>query len=166
MRILAAILAAVLVTLPLLVHASEVVGEVIAIAAVLCAAGILALSVPVVTAGAALALIGYAIALRLAAGPPEVPTALAFGVAAVLLLEVVDFSRRVRGAMVTPSVFIAQARYWLGLASAGAAVGIVLAAGAMAMAWLAPVSGHPVGPAVGTLGALAATVGALRLLVK
>ncbi len=166
MRPLAAVLALVLVALPLLVHASELVAEVTAVAALLCAAGILTLSIPVLTAGSALALIGYAVAVRLSAGPPNLPTALAFGIALVLLLEVVDFTGRFRGAVVAPSVFVAQARFWLKLSGAAAAAGIVLAAGAMAVAWVAPLSAHPAGPMVGALGALAAVVGTLGLRLK
>ena len=161
MRSLAAFLILVLTGLPLIVlPSSGLVAAVGALAMALSFAGLLALWIPALTAGAALALAEYALALWLAGGPPDLLPAIAFGVELLLLLEAADFARRFRGVAVSPSVIRSHARSWSGIAGVAAGSALVLGAGASA---LAPLLGHPIAAAAGALVAFLAAVGALRL---
>ena len=95
--------------------------------------GVLALSVPMVTAGASLALIAYALALVIARPPVDLVAAIAFGAALVLLLALVHFAARVRGAALGPEVIATQVRHWLMIVAVGvvAAIGLTAAAAAL-----------------------------------
>jgi hypothetical protein len=74
------------------------------VAAAVCAAGVATLSVPLVTAGASLALLEYTVALWQLSRPPDVIAGVGIGLSLLLLLQVIDFARRVRGAALAPAV--------------------------------------------------------------
>src|SRR2546422_11705719 len=109
----------VLVGYPLLIAPTRAVLVIGVAAVVLCALGIAVLSTPVVVAGCVLALGEYALALWLSPGPPRLAGAVLFGVALILLLETVDFARRVGHAAMGPGLVSSQIRYW-GTAAAAA----------------------------------------------
>jgi len=113
MRHLAAILGFVLVSLPLVVTPSWVVVLPAAVAALLMAAGIAALSVRLVAAGVWASLIEYALALAIGTRSLHRLGAMTMGVALMLILEVVDFARRFRGAAVNAAMIANQIRYWV-----------------------------------------------------
>ena len=161
----AAVLVLVLVGLPLIVLPSWAIGVLAVISGALCAGGIAALSVPVLTAGATLAMIEYALALSMADTPPHFLMAMGFGVALFLLLEVVDFMGRVRGVAIGVPVMTSMVRYWLAVAGVGAGLIVGLAAGAAAVRLAAPLPSYPAA-AVGAFGAFVAAVGVVRLIMK
>jgi hypothetical protein len=127
-RLAALALAAVLAGIPAAVLPAAPVTPLAAAAVAVVAVGVLLLSRPVVVGGAALALIAYAVALALARPPADPLAAVAFGGTLVLLLVLVDFARRVRGAHVDAPVVAAQVRQWLGVVGQGAAAALGLTA--------------------------------------
>jgi hypothetical protein len=161
----AALLVLVLVGLPFVVLPAGFLAALAAPSAVLCAGGIATRSVPVLTAGVTLAVIEYALALWASEAPLDVPIAALFGVALFLLLELVDFLGRTRGAAVGGSVLPAMIRYWLAIAGAGAGLMVALVAGAAAVRLALPLPSDPMIAALGVLGALTAAGGVLRLVV-
>jgi hypothetical protein len=162
-RHLAAILVLALVGLPFLAAPSWLVGTLGAVAAVLCAAGILVLSIPLLALGASLGLIQYALALWLSAGPPDLLVALGLGVALSLLLQVVEFGGRFRGAALAPGVVREQIRDWVATEAVAATAGIVLTIVAGSVTFDLP---PPAYPAVAAVGALGAFLGAARILAR
>jgi hypothetical protein len=159
---LAGLLALVLAGLPLLIAPSALTGALGVITGALCAGGIGALSIPLLAAGAALSVVGYALALWSSAGSPDSLRAVAFGVVLSLLFQVVGFAARFRGAAVDSHVLPGQVRYWVGSGVAAAVVGILLSISAGGIALRLPL---PAYPAAVALGALAAFLGAVRVLV-
>lgn len=161
-RALAGLLALVLVGFPLLIAPSELTGALGVIAGALCAAGIGALSIPLLAAGAALSLVGYALVLWPSAGPPDPLGAVVLGVVLSLLFQVVGFAARFRGAAVDSHVLPSQVRYWVSSGVGAAVVGILLSISAGGIALRLPL---PAYPAAVALGALAAFLGAVRVLM-
>src|SRR6266705_6587452 len=102
----------VLVGYPLLITPTRAVLVIGVAAMILCALGIAVHSTPVVVGGGVLALGEYALALWLSTGPPRLTGAVLFGVSLVLLLETVDFARRVGHAAMGPGLVSSQIRYW------------------------------------------------------
>jgi hypothetical protein len=151
----------VLVMLPVLVFPSWLTGAVAVAAGLVAAGGLVALSIPVLTAGAMLALADYALALWLSARPPGVFGAVAFGVALFLALDVADFARRFRGAALDSSVVRHQARSWVASAATGALAAIVLTLLATAVRLAVPPAAYPAIAAAGALVAFAAVIKAL-----
>jgi hypothetical protein len=124
MRRVAAVLALLLVSAPLLVAPSAAVAMLGAAALALCALGIL-LATPVLVGGMVLALGEYALALRLTGGAPRLGSAVLFGIGLALLLEAAEFGRRAHQAALGPGVVGAQLRslaIFGALAGAGALV--------------------------------------------
>ena len=132
MRRLAGVLALALVGAPLLVTPSSSVVTLGVSALILCGLGIL-VATPVLAVGMVVALAEYALALRLAGGPPRLAGAAVLGVALVLLLEVADFGRRAHRAAVGPRVVAAQLRAW-GVFAALAGAGALVASAAASIA--------------------------------
>lgn len=160
-RALAGLLALVLVGFPILIAPSELTGALGVIAGALCAAGIGALSIPLLAAGAALSLVGYALALWPSAGSPDPLGAVALGVVLSLLFQVVGFAAHFRGAAVDSPVLRGQVRYWVGSGAGAAVVGILLTIGAGGIALQLPL---PAYPAAVALGALAVFLGVVQAL--
>jgi hypothetical protein len=162
-RHLAAILAALVVGLPLLFLPSWPVGAIAFVAGASLAGGMLMLRAPLLTVGVTLGLVEYALALRLPAGPSDPLTAVALGVSILLLLQVVDFSRRFRGAAVESAVIRGQLRYWLTTAVATGAGALLVYALGTALAQALPPAGYPT---LAVVGALAAVIGAARVVAQ
>ncbi|HEU4371715.1 MAG TPA: hypothetical protein VFV05_26125 [Methylomirabilota bacterium] len=159
-------LVAALVAFPLAVLPSPPVTWVAGAALALAGAGVLGRLVPLVTAGASLALIAHALALVIARPAVDAVAAAAFGATLVLLLALVHFAARVRGAEVGPSVVAAQVRRWLAVVAAGVVAAGVLAAGG---AVLGPALGGATLPVVvvaAGLGALIAAAGLVALVTR
>jgi hypothetical protein len=163
MRALAGLLALVLVGFPLLIAPSELTGALGVIAGMLCAAGIGALSIPLLAAGAALSLVGYALALWPSAGSPDPLGAVVLGVVLSLLFQVVGFAARFPGAAVDSHVLPGQVRYWVASGVGAAAVGILLSISARGIALRLPL---PAYPAAVAFGAVAVFLGVIRLLMR
>lgn len=163
MRLAAAILVAVLVALPLTVLASAPVTWLVVPALVVGGAGVVALSVPLVTAGASLALIAYALALVIVRAPFDPVAAIAFGATLVLLLALVHFAGRVHGAAIGPSVITSQIRHWLVIVAAGVVAAVVLTAAAAALGFTLRGAALPVVVVVAALGALVTVAGVIAL---
>ena len=166
LRLPPAIFVVVLVGYSLLIASTTAVLTIGAAAMVLCALGIVALSTPVVVAGCVLALGEYALALWLSPGPPRLAGAVLFGVALILLLETVDFARRVGHAAMGPGLVSSQIRYWgtaAALAGTAALVVIALATAASAVVRLPWSPAFAAGGAVAALVAVAVTLRHPRL---
>jgi len=163
MRAFAGLLALVLIGLPILIAPSELTGALGVIAGMLCAAGIGALSVPLLAAGAALSLVVYALVLWPSVGPPAPLGAVALGVVLSLLFQVVGFAAHFRGAAVDSHVPPGQVRYWVGNGIGTAVVGILLSISASGIALRLPL---PAYPAVVALGALAVFLGVVQALIR
>jgi hypothetical protein len=162
MWLLSAIPVVVLVGYPLLIAPTKAVLVIGVAAMVLCALGIAVLSTPVVVGGGVLALGEYAVALWLSTGPPRLVGAVLFGVGLVLLLETVDFARRVRHAAMGPGVVASQIRYWaVSAALAGTAAFVVIGI-ATAASLIAHLPWAPAFAAAGAAVALVAVAITLR----
>src|ERR1051326_7053325 len=105
---------AAMVAVPLWTSPSAPVYTIELLAVLVCVGGLLRYSLGSLSAGAGLALIGYAIALLASADGVDVIGATAFGLALLLLLDLGDIARRFRGAAVASSVVRAQTVYWAG----------------------------------------------------
>ncbi len=163
LRVAAAILVAVLAALPLSVVFAPPVTWLAVAALVVGGAGVAALSVPVVTAGASLALIAYTLALVIARSPVDPVAGIAFGAALVLLLALVAFAGKVRGATVAASVVASQIRQWLVTIAAGVAAALVLTAGGAVLGGALRGAALPVLVVVAALGTLLAAAGVIVL---
>ena len=161
-RLLAGLLVLPLVGLPLLAEASWLTGTIGAAAGVLCVGGIVGWSFRLLRAGAALSLIEYAVALWVSAVPPDILAAVAFGVVLMLLLDVVGFDARFRGAALHPGVLRGQIRYWLGSGATAAGAGFLLALATGRIAVQLPAWAYPAAAALGALGACAGLAGLLK----
>ncbi len=161
-RVTAGLLALFVVGFPLLRvpgSGTELLGLV---AATLCAGGIIGLSIPLLAAGATLAMVEYAFASVVSGGPPDVLGALVFGAALSLLLQTVAFAARFRGASVDPRVIRTHVRTWAGTGVAGVGVGLALAGGAGTVWLRLPSAAFPVVAALGLVVAFVGVVGAMR----
>ena len=163
MRHVGTLLALVLTGLPLVVTPSWVLVAPGGVAALLIAAGLIALSTPLATAGIAVSLIEYALALSIGTRPLDPLTAVALGVALVLLLQVVDFARRFRGAQVDAAVVTGQIRYWVRTGILGVMLGLAVTGLATSVVLPLPPAAYLV---LVTAGALISVAGVARLLVR
>jgi hypothetical protein len=163
MRQVAALLGLVLAGLPLLVTPSWVLVALGAVTALLIAAGIIVLSTPLVTAGIAVSLIGYTLALSIGTRPLDPLTAVALGVALMLLLQVVAFAERFRGARVDPAVVTGQIRYWLRTGILGVMLGLAVTGLAPNVLPRLPPAAYLV---LATASGLISVAGVARLLVR
>ena len=164
MRLAAALLLLVVMALPLSVRPAPPVTWLAAAGLALGGIGVLAWSVPLVTAAGALALVAHAMALAIA-GPEAAPAAaIALGAGLVLLLALVHFGGRVRGAMRGPGVVVAQARQWLMVAGLGTVVAVALVMAAPPLGAALGRAPMPVVVAAAALGAVVAVAGVIALL--
>jgi hypothetical protein len=164
MRLAAAILIAVLVAFSLTVLPARPVTWLAGAALVVGGTGVVVLSVPVVAAGASLALIAYALALVIARPPVDPVAASALGGILVLLLALVHFAARARGAAIGPAVIATQIRHWLAIVAAGVVAAMGLTAAAAALAGALQGASLPVIVIIAALGALVTVAGAFALL--
>ncbi|HEU5194467.1 MAG TPA: hypothetical protein VFW70_06980 [Methylomirabilota bacterium] len=164
MRVVAAALVLITLASPLGVYPAPPVTWLLLVALLVGAAGVVLLSVALVTACAALALIAQAMALMIVRPPIDPLAAAILGVTLTLLPLVVHFTARAEGAFLGPGVLAAQIRTWLMAAGAGvaAAAALTAAASGLASAFLnAPL---PLVVAAGALGAALTVAGAVALL--
>jgi hypothetical protein len=160
-RWLAGLLAVALVALPVVTAPVPIVAGMGAAAGLLCLAGIVRLSIRFLTAGAAGAVIQYALVLWISSAPPDFLTVVVLGVVLGLLLDVVEFAARFQGVAVDRQVLQRQAREWLGWAAIGGSAGLVLAGAAGRVALGLPAWAYT---SVAAFGALVAFGAVVRLL--
>lgn len=164
MRGAALLLVVVVVAFPLTVLFGPPVTWLAGLALGVGGAGAVALSAPVVTAGGAVALVAYALALLIARPVADPLTALVFGATLVLLLVVVHFAGHVQGAALGPGVLAVQIRHWLAVAAAGLLTGLALTGATTVLAPVLRGSSLPLTVAAGALGALLAVAGLIALI--
>jgi len=164
LRVAAAILVVALVAFPLAVLPSIPVTWLAGPALVVGLAGVVVLSVPLVTAGASLALIAYALALVITRPPVDPIAAIMLGATLVLLLALVHFADRAQGAVIGPSVIASQIRHWLVIVAAGVVAAVALTAGGVALGAALRGAALPAVIVVAALGALMAVAGVLALM--
>jgi hypothetical protein len=137
MRALALVPIAVLAGVPVLIRPTSAFAGIAAVAAVLCAAGVFLRWRLLVTAGASLTLILYA--LTLVGTRSNLASAIVLGVSLALVLDVSEFARRFHGAVVTGPALRRQARHWV----TSATLGVLATTALAAVATLVRVSGPP-----------------------
>jgi predicted Co/Zn/Cd cation transporter (cation efflux family) len=163
LRLAAGVVLAVLVAIPLAVLPAAPVTWLAMPALGVGGAGVLVLSVPIVTTGASLALIAYASALVIAGPAVDPVAAIAVGAALVLLLALVHFAGRVQGAALGPAVLASQVRHWLMIVALGAAAAGGLTAGGVVLGSTLRGAALPVVVVAAALGALMTTAGVIAL---
>jgi hypothetical protein len=167
MRLAALVLLAVLAALPLGVRPSTPPVTWLATAAlVVGGVGVIAWSVPLVTAAGSLVVIAYALALVMAGPAADSVTPLALGATLVLLLALVHCGGRVRGAALGPRVIAAQARQWLAVVGLGVAVAVVLVAAAAPLGGALRRATLPVVVIAAALGAVLTVAGLIALVAR
>jgi energy-converting hydrogenase Eha subunit G len=162
MRLVALSLVAIVVMLPMTVLPSPHLGWLAVPAFLVGGTGAVALLVPLATAGAAIALIEYAVALLIERPAPDLVIATAFGTALVLLLTLVHFAHRVHGAAVGPSVIRSEIRRWLMIVAIGGLATLALTIAGTALRFLLPDVALPV-ILIAALGALVTVAGVIAL---
>jgi hypothetical protein len=166
LRPAAVLLLLVLAAVPVAILPAAPVTWLVALALTAGGAGVVMLSVALVTAGASLALIAYALALVLQRPAIDPLMAIAVGATLALLLPLAHFAARGHGAAVDRDVVAAQARRWLATVGLGAAVAAALTLGGAALGAALPGVTLPVLVATAALGALLAVAGAIALLTR
>jgi hypothetical protein len=166
MRLASVALVAVVVAFPLAVLPAAPVTWLAGAALLVGGAGALVPAVPLVTAGASLALIAYALALVIVRPAADPVTAITFGVTLVLLLALVHLAGRVDGAALGPSVIVSQIRDWLSVVAAGVLTAAALAAGGTALAAALQGVTLPMVVVAATVGAVITMAGIIALVTS
>jgi len=162
MRLLPLIPIAVLTSAPALVLPTPGSAAVAAGAALLCAAGAILRQRFLVTAGASVTLVQYALALAATGSPPRPVSAAVLGTALALVLDTADFARRFDGVALTASARRRQLGHWAAVAGLGALSVFALAAAAQVVRIGAPPPFYPIAAAAGALAAAAGIAGTLK----
>jgi hypothetical protein len=166
MRLTGVSLVTVLVAFPLAERAGAPIAWLAAVAFGVGGAGVVMRSVPLVTIGAAFALITYALA-RLITRPADDPiAAIGFGATLVALLALVHFTSRVHGAALGPAVLTAQIRQWLTVILVGVVAAGVLTLGAAALGLVFAGATLPMIVVVAVLGAVLTIAGVVALTTR
>ena len=165
-RVAAAIVFTCLVAFPLGVLFAPPVTWLAAAALVVGGTGVIVLSMPLVTAGASLALIAYTLALVVAQAPVDLLAAVLLGTTLLLTLALVHFASRVQGAVVAVPVVVSQLRQWLIVAAVGVVAAVVFSAGGAAVAGALRGAAIPVVVLAAALGALLTVAGVISLLTS
>lgn len=152
----------VAVALPLVALPTPAIATLGALAALLCGVGALGRMRPLVTAGAAVVLMQYALVLVLAGSPPDLVRAAVLGVALALVLDMADVRRRFHACTLSAPARRGLVRHWVVSAGLGALAAFTLAAAATLVRLDGPPALYPILAAGGALGAAAGAVGALR----
>jgi hypothetical protein len=167
MRLAAAVLVLVVVSFPVAVLPGPPATWLAVVGGIVGGAGAVLLSVTLVTIGASVALIAYALALLIARPAGADPlAATGFGAALVVVLALVHLAARADAAALGPAVLATQLRQWLATVAIGvlAAAGLTMGA-AMLGAVLAGTS-LPVVVAAAALGALLTIAGLIALTTR
>lgn len=154
---------ALVVGYPLTILSGRPVAIMAGAAALTCVLGLVVRSTSTLTAGVAVAMGEYALALVLADSPPRLGGAVVIGVDALLLLEVARFEAHARHAWLGPGVAAAELRRWLGSATFAATASLALLAAGSALSTLVHL---PWTPLLAAAGALAAVMAAVPLLLR
>jgi hypothetical protein len=162
-RLAAAALVTVVVGIPLAILPAAPVTWLAVVALAVGATGALALSVTLVTAGASLALVAYAVALALARPAADPIASVVFGGTLVLLLALVHFASRIDDAVVGPGVLAGQIRHWMAIVALGVAAAAVLTMGGAVLGPALVGATLPVVVVAAALGALLAVAGVISL---
>ena len=166
-RLAALVLLAVLAALALGVQPATPPVTWLAIAALLVGGvGVIVWSVALVTAAGSLVVVAYALALVIAGPAPEILAPIALGTTLVLLLALVHFGGRVRGALVGPGVIAAQARQWLVVVGLGVVATVGLAAVAAPIGVVLRGATHPMVVTAAALGAVLTVAGLIALVAR
>jgi hypothetical protein len=167
MRLAAMVLLAVLAALPLTVRPSSPPVTWLATAALLVGVvGVIAWSVPLVTAAGSLVLIAYALALVIAGPAADPLAAIALGSTLVLLLALVHFGGRVRGAALGPSVIASQVRQSVAVVGWGAVAAVVLTQAAAPLGVALRSVPLPLVVLAAALGAVLTVAGVIALVAR
>jgi hypothetical protein len=126
-RATAGLLALFAVGYPLGLMPTAATGLLSLLAGTFCAAGIIGSFPSLVALGAGVAMLEYALALLPASGSLDLVGALAFGVALSLLVQMVNFEARFRGAVVESQVVREHVRSWMETGAAAVILGVILA---------------------------------------
>lgn len=161
MRLVALLVVAALAGLPLAVLPSPVFAWLAVPGVAVGTAGVIVLSVPLVTVSASLAMIEYTLAVVVAGAPVDVVTATGFGAALFVLLEVVHLAGRMHGAAVGRTVIATQARHWLLIIVIAGTAAIALSVGASALRLVVAGTSLPFAVIASAAGALLAAAGVL-----
>ena len=166
-RLAAMVLLAILTACPLAVQPSTPPVTWLATAAlVVGGVGVIAWSVPLVTAAGSLVVIAYALALVVAGPAAEPLGAIALGASLVLVLALVHFGARVRGTVVGASVIAGQARQWLAVVGLGIVAAVVLTAAAAPLGGALRGATLPVVVIAAALGAVLTVGGVIALVAR
>ena len=167
MRLAALVLLAVLAALPLSVRpSSPPVTWLAAAALVVGGVGVIAWSVPLVTASGSLVVIAYALALVLAGPSADPLAAIALGSILVLLFALVHFAGRARGAALGPSVIASQVRQWLAVVGLGTVAAVMLTGAAVPLGVALRSATLPVVVIAAALGAVLTVAGIIVLVAR
>lgn len=149
----------VMAGLPIWTAPNLLVAPIEGLAAILCAIGILRFALGPVTAGAAFAVIGYALALWSTGAEANLVAAGIFGLALLSLFDLSEFRRRFRGARFIGPVTRRQMTYCLGRAAfASGAMALLILCGSA----LARIIDSKIGAAAAGVGAVIAFAAALH----
>jgi hypothetical protein len=162
-RLAAAALVTVVVGIPLAILPTAPVTWLTVVALAIGTTGALVLSVALVTAGASLALIAYAVALALARPAADPIASVVLGGTLVLLLALVHFGSRIDGAVVGPGVVAGQIRHWMAIVALGGAGAVALTLGGAVLGPALVGATLPVVVVAAALGALLAVAGVISL---
>jgi hypothetical protein len=110
--------------------------------------------------------IAYALALVVAGPAAEPLGAIALGASLVLVLALVHFGARVRGAVVGASVITGQARQWLAVVGLGIVAAVVLTAAAAPLGGALRGATLPVVVIAAALGAVLTVGGVIALVAR
>jgi hypothetical protein len=166
MRLAAGMLIVGLGVVPLAMWPGVPVTWLVVLALLVGGVGVVALSVPLVTVSASLALIAYTLALTITRMPVDPFTAIVVGVTMVLLLALVHFASGAEGATIGRAVITSQLRRWLLIVGAGAMAALALTVVAVGLAPIVTGGVLPVAIVIAALGALVAAAGVIALLTR
>ena len=162
MRGLAVVVASVLFVLPLLSAPLSFVAVIGLVAVALALVGIAVRWRWAVTTAACAFLVEYASALSVSAAPVDFVRAAGFGLALLLLLQTVDFARRVGSSAVDRAVRLAHLRRWLTVGGATLAATVFVLAMTGLVGTVLPLVAAPLAAALGAFGALLALAAMVR----
>jgi hypothetical protein len=166
MRLAGVALVAIVVAFPLATLPAAPVTWLAGAALVVGVLGVSALSVPLAAAGAAIAMVAYALAIVIGQPPADPSASAAFGATLVLLLALVHFAGRIHGAAVGPGVVAGQVRHWLGVGAAGVLAALGISLGGAALGPLLLGATLPIVIVAAALGAVLTAAGVIALVTS
>jgi len=163
MRLAIAVLVVLVAGIPLAIVPAAPVTWLALAAAAAGGVGALVLSVSLVTAGASLSLVAYAVALTVAGPVADPVVSVVLGGALVLLLALTHFAQRTEGALLAPGVVAGQIRHWLAVVGLGVAVAAALTLGGAVLGPVLVGATLPVVVVAAALGAVLTVAGVIAL---